>query len=508
MIFLNSIWLFALGALSIPIAIHLWNIKRGKTLKVGSIAIINYSQSKRSRSFKLHDLLLLLLRCLLLALLAIALAMPYLIKHISAGSRGWLLIPRENLAETYRKFKPEIDSLTKAGYSFHYFNKGFPQADLDKTLRDTNITKPTNQGDQPASYWGLLAQADQQVSSGLPVYLFTPNSSNHFKGNKPQIALKLKWRTYTPADSVITWIQGACFTDNNDISVVQGTSKPSGTYFSHSLIKSGDEKSSPFTVSVNNGQPVISIKNTGNGTIQTPLPVDTTTFRYAIYADRNISDAAYLVAALKAIARFNRHKTIVKQYTDPVQIPLHQNWVFWLSAKPVDNRVMGTGVNIFYYADGKAVITDSWISGDDVYSVSQGQQQIPLYKLIAAGKQAGRVLWHDAFGRAVLGLDGQQKTHRYRFYSRFDPSWSDLVWSNDFPKMMLKLITGDEQAVPYDKRITDAQQLQPAVNSQKHEAPGNIIAHTDLSRYTWLLLVFILITERWLAHRNKAMQNG
>src|ERR1700743_1895371 len=124
MILLNAIWLFALAALSIPVAIHLWNIRQGKTLKVGSISLITVSSQKNSRSFKLHDLLLLLLRCLLLALLAFILMQPLWQKRINlAQIKGWILIPKESLKETYQKFKPEIDSLSKAGYEFHYFDK-------------------------------------------------------------------------------------------------------------------------------------------------------------------------------------------------------------------------------------------------------------------------------------------------------------------------------------------------------------------------------------------------
>ncbi|MGZ3929211.1 MAG: BatA domain-containing protein, partial [Mucilaginibacter sp.] len=117
MILLNSIWLYALAALCVPVAIHLWNIRQGKTLKVGSIALINTSSQKSSRSFKLHDLLLLVLRCLLVALLAFVLAMPLWQRHISSsGKKGWVMLPKENLTEAYQKFKPEIDSLTKKGY--------------------------------------------------------------------------------------------------------------------------------------------------------------------------------------------------------------------------------------------------------------------------------------------------------------------------------------------------------------------------------------------------------
>ncbi|HEY4196537.1 MAG TPA: BatA domain-containing protein, partial [Mucilaginibacter sp.] len=174
MILLNPIWLFALAALSIPVAIHLWNIRQGKTLKVGSISLITVASQKRSKSLKLHDLLLLLLRCLLLALLAFVLTMPLWQTQINPSTvKGWVLIPRENLKESYQKFKPEIDSLTKAGFEFHYFNKGFEKTKLNDVLADSKNLKVDSA--RSTSYWSLVQQLDGQVPSSLPVYLFTPN---------------------------------------------------------------------------------------------------------------------------------------------------------------------------------------------------------------------------------------------------------------------------------------------------------------------------------------------
>ena len=504
MMLLNSIWLFALGALSIPIAIHLWNVQQGKTLKVGSISLINFSLSKRSRSLKLHDILLLILRCLLLALLAFVLAMPFIRQKLDGNTKGWLLIPKENITESYQKFKPQIDSLTKAGYSFHYFNKGFQKADLNKILQNTSITRHTNLNKGP--YWSLVQQLDGQLPSDMPVYLFTSNGVSHFDGDKPQIALNLKWKTYTATDSVTTWIQNAWFTSNNDVSVTQGTSKPSGTYFTRFLVKSGNEQSTPFHVSVNNGKAQVNIKNTCEGIIQTAVDIDTSILHYTVFADKNSPDAGYVIAALKAVAEFTQHKTIIKQYNNAGQIPARQDWVFWLSDKPVDKNIINNSSNILNYESGKAVSGDSWIGSNN--SIGQGRQQIPLYKLISVDKRDEQLIWRDGFGRPVLSLQEQPYTHIYHFYSRFDPAWNDLVWNDDFPKMLLKLVTGQRQVIRYDNRAMDARQLQPEVDNEKHAGLGKSTMDVNLSHYFWLLLIFALVTERWLAHRQKILQNG
>ena len=96
--FLNPIWFFGAAALLIPVLIHLWNIRSGKVLKVGSISLINAASRKSSRSFKLLDIPLFILRCLLLFILALLLALPVWQKKIEAAKvKGWVLFPKENL---------------------------------------------------------------------------------------------------------------------------------------------------------------------------------------------------------------------------------------------------------------------------------------------------------------------------------------------------------------------------------------------------------------------------
>ncbi|WP_426670858.1 BatA domain-containing protein [Mucilaginibacter sp. McL0603] len=499
MILLNSIWLFALAALGIPVAIHLWNIKRGKTLKVGSISLIT-AASQNSRSLKLHDLLLLLLRCLLLALVAFVLAMPSWQRHISTSQlKGWVLIPKESLKETYQKFKPEIDSLNKAGYEFHYFNQGFEKADLNKALTDTISFKHNTN----ASYWTLVQQLDGQVPSSLPVYLFTSNKASYFKDEKPEVALNLHWQTYTLADSTSSWIAKAWLTNNNDIHIIEGNSKANGTFYTDYAVQSGNPRNTPFVVSTDNGKLTVSLKNANL------IAVDTSTWRFAIYADRNSPDAGYIRAALESVIQFTKHKAVIKQYTDAGQIPAHQSWIFWLSNKPAAKQLVQNCGNLFTYETGKVNDINSWINDGNE---SLSKSKIGLYKSIELTHDGGQAIWQDGFGNQVLSLEKQQQINLYHFYSRFDPSWSDLVWSNDFPKMMLKLIvnptTSEEK---YDRRVMDAKQLMPVINNEDHATTGKIIEQTDLTRYFWILLVAVFVTERWFAHRStgkKILKNG
>ncbi|RYU86836.1 hypothetical protein EWM62_16930 [Mucilaginibacter terrigena] len=484
--FLNPIWFFALAALSIPFIIHLWNIRPGKTLKVGSISLITEASKSTRRSFKLLDILLLILRCLLLALLAMVLASPFWQKPASSKKeKGWLLIPKETLKATYPKFKPAIDSLTRAGYSFHYFNAQFAGGDLNTIMADTTLKHTIAK----ANYWSLIKALDRQLSSATPVYLFTPNGINYFKGSRPQVDLNLHWQTYTAADSVSKWIASAALTNSGSIKVTLGNSSPAGIFYIEQSLQNGG--SSDIAVNVQSGRPFVSLKDKKDQ----PVAVDTATLRIAIYTDKFQVDAGYLKAALLAAVNFSGRKAIVKQYNNPGQIPGGQSWVFWLSEQVLSGSAKNSE-NIFRYETGKTTDVDSWIEPG----------HIALAKHIDI-KNEIEPIWEDGFGKPVLGLDG----HTYYFYSRFNPLWNDLVWSDDFPKLILKLISGNTVSQPprHDKRILSNAQIQPDIKKEsKVTASVKTAGERDLSRYFWLLMVAIFIAERMLSHKTKQTSNG
>lgn len=74
MSFLNSIALWGLLAISIPILIHLWNGKRGQTVAWAAMDFLSTVESRVSKGFKLENWLVLILRILLIVLLVFLLA--------------------------------------------------------------------------------------------------------------------------------------------------------------------------------------------------------------------------------------------------------------------------------------------------------------------------------------------------------------------------------------------------------------------------------------------------
>ena len=67
---LQPIWLAAMAGIAIPVIVHLWNLRRGKVLKIGSVALLTEASRRLAWSRRITQWWLLVVRCLLLAALA------------------------------------------------------------------------------------------------------------------------------------------------------------------------------------------------------------------------------------------------------------------------------------------------------------------------------------------------------------------------------------------------------------------------------------------------------
>lgn len=78
MAFLNPLFLLGLLAAGIPLLIHLWNRRRVVTIDFSSLMFLTAAHRENARRFQLRQLLILLLRMVIVALIALALARPFL----------------------------------------------------------------------------------------------------------------------------------------------------------------------------------------------------------------------------------------------------------------------------------------------------------------------------------------------------------------------------------------------------------------------------------------------
>ena len=196
--FLQPIWLLALAGIAIPVVIHLWNQRPGKILKVGSVSLVTENLQRYQNRIQLSEILLLILRCLLISFIALALTGPEWRSSGGSHAKGWVLMDRKGISNTYQHFKSSIDSLLLAGYEFHFFEEGFKKEKLEQALADTSADSLSD-----ASYRDIMAALNRQVDAALPLYVFTNQYLRNFAGARTEVLLNLHWRMYIP-DTIVS----------------------------------------------------------------------------------------------------------------------------------------------------------------------------------------------------------------------------------------------------------------------------------------------------------------
>ncbi len=498
---INPLWLFAIGGISIPLIIHLWNIKKGKTLKIGSISLLGESSRQSARSLKLIDLLLLFLRCLLLIIVALILAGPLWNSKINtSANKGWILIEKQNLTETSSQFKAEIDSLSKLGYEFHFFEPGFQYAKLEDAL---NENKSEIGSEQLLPYWSLIKLLEDEIPENTQVFLFTPNLLNRLGTERPLVTHPIQWKTYTPSDSTATWIENAWFNESDSVNVTIATSSPNKTTFKTIAIDPAS-RNSPFEFNIQNAKASLKFKNKKQGD-SLPVTIDTATIRIAIYTDKFKNDASYLRAAFSAIKKYTYRKIKLTEYST-INIPSGQNIIFWLSETAIPPGIVP--LNLFFkYEKGNIEDINSQLSLSPSMS-SIEKEDIKLFKRNAYPENlaGGLPVWKDGFGKPVLDLQMENKLSVFHFYSRFNPDWNELVWSNDFAKALIPIIIPDQHSSeihPSDKRIVRQDQIVPNfIKESDTYGVKNQESQKSLENQFWLALISIFVLERYLTFRN------
>lgn len=494
--FVQPLWMLAASGIIIPVLIHLWNVREGKTLKIGSVSLLVQSSRQAARSFRLREIPLLVLRCLVILLLSTLMAEPYWLQtRKPTQQKGWILLEKTSSREVYARFRTQIDSLAKAGFQLHYFENGFPLTNME------NIQTAQDSGYTTSSYWTLLQTLHRQVPLNMPVYLYTGNRLNRFTGNRPQLVMNLHWQTYTPADSLSAWLVSAQLTSSDSIKITKAACRPEALEYTNEYIAATRAAQSGYTLDFGHGKLLLSSAGSLNSS---PVEVDTAAMRMMIYTDRYGSDAAYLQAAIRAVQQYSNRRIQVQLTSRAGNMPLGYDWLFWLSDKPLPPSIACS--NIFLYTTGKQQQMHSWMMQHDVESSAE---PIAVYKTIADTANTGtaEVIWDDGFGYPLLTKRMENNKAVFSFYSRFNPQWNDLPWSSRFPVWLLQILLPEQQdeSLGYkDKRTIDEQQLAPFITQAGNTATAkDEVQKTGLSKALWVAAFITLLLERIISFRNK-----
>lgn len=172
--------LFALGALAVPLVIHLRR-RPLPVVRVGSLRPF-LAHQRPSRARTLHNWPILLLRCALLAALALALAGLQWAPRTPSPTRWCLLLPGTPLQDAHLQ---DWTLRLREGFEPRWLAADFPR-----------ITDPTHSPAPSirAPVWSLLSEADQRLAAGSEAWVFGPTWTSLFEGHRPSVAnLRIQW---------------------------------------------------------------------------------------------------------------------------------------------------------------------------------------------------------------------------------------------------------------------------------------------------------------------------
>lgn len=306
-----------MAGILIPVIVHLWNDRRGKVLRIGSIALLTGSSRRLAWSRRLTQRVLLALRCLLAAALALLLAGPYWTRR-AEGKKGWVLV-----AGAGGQYRVMIDSLVRAGY------------------REQAL-------DSSGNYWEAFRHADKLAPAGTPFFVFTPGLADRFDGVRPVTGRMVHWQVYAPADKASRWVEAAWRITVDSITVLTGVSRSTATEWKKT------------TAGSRTGQ-------------YEGVKVDEAPMSIVVHTDDAYrQDGKYLVAALKALAAVTGRKMRIASGG------AGGDWLFWLSARPLP-PVTGF-LHVWCYGQGKVETVDTWMEGTDLKKEIAGGRGEAVWK--------------------------------------------------------------------------------------------------------------------------------
>jgi hypothetical protein len=469
----NPIALLAAAAVIIPVLIHLWNKRKGKTLRVGSISLLTENNKTTSRNIRITEWPLLLLRCLLILLIAFLLAQPFWQNKPGKNKEGWIMVRDHELATAYKQQQTLIDSLIRQGFQLRNFASQTNQL----SINDTSLYTLT--GASTPACWSIIKYLDAALPADFPVYIISDRSVADFSGNRPSTQLDLHWINIDQPDTSDTTVAEAYTDTDKQLMLLKKISTTTGNYY--------ETSAAPATLSGN----------------------DNNVVNISIHAGPNSADAKYLRAALEAIAAYTNRNIVINgsEATDKQQA------VFWLMDTEPDAKIINSiaqGGMMFRYAntDSSVIKIPSPISTG---SSLIGGRDADIFYQYAATSSKGSSEWTLGNGFPILSSEIKDGKKIIYFSSRFNPQWTDIVWNESMARLLLPIVL--RRPVDKGKDLRQLSTEQAATHYAKEKQNGSIddagfLHRTDLSFALWIITFVVFALERIIAHRQPKIKNA
>ena len=488
--FLYPLGFAAAAGILAPVLLHLWRREQWKILRVGSVRLFSAAKTPRINRIRINNWPLLLLRCLLVLLLMLLLADPYMdLSQPKASEKGWVLLGRgyqDGLDSTQRS---RMDSLLRGGYAVRAFEPGFRP--IEPGAGDTVSA---------ANPFRLIRNLNETVPPEFPAVIFSSARLADLSGDIPATSADLTWHTFANQPGTVSarWVSRAWTNDEGGVTLLIADATPSETRFAPMHLR-GDGEAQGIQLRSEQGH--LSVKAADQ---HDWVRVDSKKTRVQLASDPSSPDATYVRAVLQAFKKATGLPVELSAYQPGTACDL----LFDLTAAGISDT--SAARTAFRYMQGKAVPQ----TGNRLFHAHTRSDQDPvhLYQLIE-GKDEGIPVWVDSFDRPVLTVSRESGRTLLRCYTRFRPQWTDLMGSEAFVNSLVPVLLNPEDPLiqsgfryePKDIRALNGvlslprRARPPSALTGKPEEPNTVPYLAGLA-----LLVFA--AERAITYRQK--RNG
>lgn len=451
----QPIYLWALLGLLVPLVIHLWSRKAGKTVKVGSIQWLIASENTRFSSIQFNEVGLYIIRSVLVLLAVLVLLDLSTIQDKNPGklNKQWILAEETMLSNAIAR--PQIDSLIKKGNALHLLKAGMPLLATDEVQKikvRASSAKPTG-----VNYWSFLQELDVRPDAPEKVIVFARNAQQHFAGKRPELGMKVEWQDLPLAHKQV-FLVDALQLPNDSLQLSIGVSNENGTHLMKEKIKEQTNTKIKDLPSIIVRDHKVSFAEAPEMGIEIRQPKPQTV--QLVYDKEFALDQQYLTAALQAVGEYNGVKVSVsafRQYRDT----LKTNWLMVLTKE--ENLVKYARVKtkkMLYQAKNTA----QWISLDQV----------------------------------------QQNT--FFIHQRIDPQLNPKALESAFLENLTQALFANpkagERIRQFDQRKISKSQVLPQIIVKKYTSAQSATETRSYQYMWWLALVAGVFAERLVANRH------
>ncbi|WP_421811585.1 BatA domain-containing protein [Flagellimonas sp.] len=303
MVFANPSYLWALLGLLVPLAIHLWSKKEAKTIKIGSIQLLDESNSRQSSSIQLNEWLLLLLRMLIIALIVLLMAGP---QWRTKGNQKQITYLVEASIANEASISSVLDSLQEDSPVFLLKN-GFPEWEVDADYQSYK--------EQP-NYWQLVQKMDSLRSDSIVV--FTKALVKGIKSMRPNTQKKIHWVVMEPEETQDQPLMA--YKRGSGVELITASSSGRVTKINKEALEEGFE--------INND----SLRLRSDEAIRVPLKLMDTLHINLYVTDDFERERKYIEASFRALSAFLKREIVIHKEDELKNNQADLN--IWLSKGP------------------------------------------------------------------------------------------------------------------------------------------------------------------------------